>query len=30
MEMGPRMKLKFISFKEGFGRIEINEDEENE
>lgn len=28
MEMGPRMKLKFISFKEGFGRIEVDEGEE--
>ena len=30
MEMGPRMKLKFVSFKEGYGRIQINEEEDNE
>ena len=25
IEMGPRMKLKFVSFKEGFGKIEDEE-----
>ena len=28
MEMGPRMKLKFISFKEGFGKAEEEDEEE--
>ena len=26
--MGPRMKLKFVSFKEGFGKIEDEEGEQ--
>ena len=26
--MGPRMKLKFVSFKEGFGKIEDDEDQQ--
>ena len=30
IEIGPRMKLKFVSFKQGFGKVEDDEEQGNQ